>query len=180
MKDSGINYNYPRRKLAGIEKKYCKQLLNEGSVNTCDDTIHIGLRITNHKLLYGSNPHTLKVPESSCISQCFDDQFCQAVTYVPRHSTCSFHNGQTKLIPVEESKNNPRVIIFPSRIEHLKKELVVCGLEIGDRARDGSTKVNSEAACRNICVTDSVCDVFTFVKSVTRTNNCKLYMHRKQ
>ncbi len=74
----------------------------------------IGLRLTNHKLLYGSNPHMLKVPESSCISQCFNDQFCQAVTYVPRHSTCSFHNGQTKLIPVEESKNNPRVIIFPS------------------------------------------------------------------
>lgn len=67
------------------------------------------------------------------------------------------------------------MIIFPSRIKHLKKELVVCGLEIGDRARDGSKKVNSQTVCRNICVEDSVCDVFTFAKSVTRTNNCKLY-----
>ena len=76
------------------------------------------------------------MPESSCI---------------PKDSTCSFHNGQTKLIRFEESKNNPRVII-----RHLKKELVVRGLEIGDRARDGSKKVNSEAACRIICVKDSV------------------------
>ena len=118
MKDSGINYNYLRRKLAGIEKKYCKQLLNEGSVNTCDGTILIRLQITNHKLLYGSNPHTLKVTESSCISNCFDDQFCQAVTYVPKDSTCSFHNGQTKLIRVEESKNK-----FLSELDILKKNL---------------------------------------------------------
>ncbi len=72
-------------------------------VNTCDDTICIGLPITNHKLLYGSNPHTLKVPESSCISQCFDDQFCQAVTYIPKDSTCSFHNGQAEVNSVKES-----------------------------------------------------------------------------
>ena len=31
--------------------------------------------------------------------------------------------------------------MFPSRNKHLKKELVVRGLEIGDRARDGSKKV---------------------------------------
>ena len=53
--------------------------------------------------------------------------------------------------------------------------LGVRDLEIGDRARDGSTKVINEAACRNICVKDSVCDVFTLVKSATRTKNCKLY-----
>ena len=100
-------------------------------MNTCDDTIRIGLQITNHKLLYGSNPHTLKVPDSSCISYCFDDYFCQALTYVPKDSTCFFHSGQTKLFRVEESKNNPCVINFLSRIRHLKKELVVRGLEIG-------------------------------------------------
>ena len=106
-----------RTKLTGIEKKYCKQLLNEGSVNTCNDTIRIGLRITNHKLLYGSNPHTLKVPESSCISQCFDDQFCQAVTYIPKDSTCSFHNGQTELTSVQ------KILLFKVR---LFKDEYVC------------------------------------------------------
>lgn len=48
MTRTEINYNLIRRKLKGIEKKYCKQLLKEDSVNTCDDAIPIGLRITNH------------------------------------------------------------------------------------------------------------------------------------
>ena len=43
---------------------------------------------------------------------------------------------------------NHKIIIFPSQIKHFKKELVVCGLEIGDRARDGSKKVNSQAASK--------------------------------
>ena len=46
-----------------------------------------------------------------------------------------------ELTSIKESKNNLRVINFPSRNKHLKKELVVRGLEIGDRARDGSKKV---------------------------------------
>ena len=40
------------------------------------------------------------------------------------------------------------MIICPSQIKHFKKELVVCGLEIGDRARDGSKKVNSQDASK--------------------------------
>lgn len=34
----------------GIEKKYCEQLLSEGTVNTCDDTIPTGLQVSQCEL----------------------------------------------------------------------------------------------------------------------------------
>jgi hypothetical protein len=45
MKGSGINYPVLRTNLRGIEKIYCQQLLRAGTVNTCEDSISVGIKI---------------------------------------------------------------------------------------------------------------------------------------
>lgn len=120
-----------------------------------------------HILHNAKHPFRLKVPESSCISKCFDDQFCLSVTYVPEDSTCTFHDGATEVRPVKKStQNNPRVIIFPSRINNLKEDLEVSRLEVGDNARDGSKSVKHKDECRDACLKDSACDIFSFALTV--------------
>ena len=135
MKQTGINYVLIRGKLLEIEKKYCEQLLSEGTVNTCDDTIPTGLQVSQCELEGGSHLYLqTKISDSSCISKCFDDRYCLAVTYKFKESTCLFHGGGAELRVRCSNTNDRKMIIFPTRIMYLKQDLAVMEREMGVRS----------------------------------------------
>lgn len=181
MKGTGINYNLIRTKLVGIEKRYCQQMLHKGIVNNCNNSVPVGIVIRNHYLVGAVHPHPkFKASESSCISKCFEDRFCSSISYRPVESTCSFHDGESELKSAKTTKkNNPKALIFPTRLNDLKSELKVSYLRIINNARDGSSVKVDAKACKKACLLDSSCDVFTFCHDKNncerQTNNCKLY-----
>ena len=65
MADTVINYNLLKKRLLGVEKLYCQQLLHSGTVNTCEETV------SDQELLPGlKRLKRLKLIqlETSCIS----------------------------------------------------------------------------------------------------------------
>ena len=72
MKGSGVNYPVLRTMLRGIEKVYCQQLLRAETVNTCEESISVGIKIPNYFL---QNPFSkFRASKTSCISRRFVTQ----------------------------------------------------------------------------------------------------------
>ena len=70
MAGTGINYNFLKKKLLGVEKLYCQQLLHSGTVNTCEETVSVGITIKNYYLENFISTFETDT-ETSCILQMF-------------------------------------------------------------------------------------------------------------
>ena len=181
MKGTGINYQLIRKKLVGIEKRYCQQLKVDGTVNTCDDSVTVGIVVPKHYLEEAKHPHKIKCTESSCIFRCFEDRYCLSVSYLPDSSTCYFHDGKSYLIKAKQKKkNSPKIIIFPTRINDLKANFTINNLRITTSARYTSKQAVDLSACKKHCLKDPFCDVFSFCHKDNcdrQEINCKLYSY---
>lgn len=77
MKGSGIKNSVLATKLRWIEKVYCQQLLLAGTVNTCEESISVGVKLPYHVL---RNPTSKFVSsEILCISRCFENRYCSSI-----------------------------------------------------------------------------------------------------
>ena len=185
MDGTGINYTFLKNKLIGIEKLYCQQLLRSGTVNTCEETVAVGITI-NHYFL--QNPFsTLKIDtETSCISRCFENRHCLAIAYKSSSSDCYFYRSQRRLLfwLVNEKHTilkemNSKIIIFPTKLNDEKTDFVVENLRVSTKARPTSNNTVNEESCKEACLRDTSCDVLNFCSDTynckTEINNCKLY-----
>ena len=117
MKGSGINYSVLRNKLRGIEKIYCHQLLRAGTVNTCEESISVGIKIPNYFL---QNPISkFGASETSCISRCFENRHCLSVAYVANSNECHFYDDE-KAHVLSSLNAKAKIVVFPTKINDEK------------------------------------------------------------
>ncbi|XP_028412782.1 uncharacterized protein LOC114535684 [Dendronephthya gigantea] len=179
MKGTGINYDFLRKKLVGIEKSYCKQLLLAGTVNNCDESVSVGI-IINHYTLPNDISKFTAATESSCISRCFEHLHCLAIVYTTTSSdNCFFYDANQEHIIPDKSNAKAKIIIFPTKIRDDKKDFKVKNLRVSTQARPNSTTTVDAKSCRKTCDQDSSCDVFSFCSAKSscssERNNCRLY-----
>ena len=177
MLGTGINYTFLRKKLVGIENLYCQQLLRSGTVNTCEETVSVGITIDNHFL--GDSISQFKTAtETTCISRCFENRHCLSIAYKSKSTDCYFYskdNGQHAISELENSK----VIIFPTKINDEKIDFIVEHLRVSTKARPTSNTTVDVQSCRKACLRDTSCDVFNFCSDRnncrSEIDNCRLY-----
>ena len=179
MKGTGINYNFLRKKLIGIEKEYCEQLLRDGTVNTCEESVSVGIMIKQYYLQKAYSEFTS--PETSCISRCFENRHCSSVGYRPDSNKCYFYGEAQQEYDLKKD-TNAKIIVFPSRINDQKIDFVVKNLRVTNKARPNSANVIDVQSCKKACLNDTSCDVINFCSHKTNCqseiNNCKLYSSR--
>ncbi len=178
MKGSGINYNFLRKKLVGIEKLYCQQLLHAGTVNTCEESVSVGITVNNYYLQISSSISTFTVAtETSCISRCFENRHCLSIAYISNSNQCYFYGKANKHDILEEA--NAKLIVFPTKINDEKTDFVVEHLRVSTKARSTSNKTVDVQSCKKACLQDTSCDVLTFCSDKdsckSEINNCRLY-----
>ncbi len=175
MKDTGINYTFLRKKLIGIEQLYCQQLLHAGTINTCDESVSVGITINNYYLRPAAD--AFKATETSCMSRCFENRHCLAIGYLSGSNLCYFYGKGNKHILTKLAK--AKIIVFPTKINDEKTDFVVEHLRISTKARSTSNKTVDVQSCKKACLQDSSCDVFNFCSDRNRCkseiNNCRLF-----
>ena len=167
MAGTGINYNFLKKKLLGVEKLYCQQLLHSGTVNTCEETVSVGITIKNYYLENFISTFETDT-ETSCISRCFENRHCLSIAY--KFSNCYFYSGEAnQKHPLSKVKNS-KIIIFPTKINDGKTDFVVEDLRVSTKARPTSNSTVDVKSCKSKCLRDKSCDVFNFCSD---KNNCK-------
>lgn len=178
MQGTGIKYDFLRRKLTGIEKTYCQQLLKAGTVNTYDESVSVGITIKDN-LLDNSNSKITAPTETACISRCFENRQCLSIAYTSSSNECYFYAGTNENHEINQSPGT-NIIIFPTKINDKKTDVAVLNLRVITKARDTSpSKVIDLKSCKQFCRNDTTCDVFNFCGDPENCKNevniCKLY-----
>ena len=180
----GINYNFLREKLVGIEKLYCQQFLYDGLVNTCEESVPIGITIRNYDL--HDSMETLTSSETSCISICFENRHCLSIGYITDSNKCELYGNAigpiTAATPFHflSKKNiNAKILIFPERVNERNTFFRVVNLRVtANLARPNNSTVNF-AQCKKACLQDVSCDVVSFCSDQnyykSETSNCRMY-----
>lgn len=179
MEGTGINYNLLRKKLVGIEKLYCQQLLHAGTVNSCEESVSVGITINS---FYLQNPISTfaAATETSCISRCFENRHCLSIAYISNSNECHFYGDANKKHEISKEANaKAKIIIFPTKINDQKTDFVVEHLRVSTKARPTSNRTVDVQSCKEDCLQDTSCDIFNFCSDKNycqgEVNNCKLY-----
>ena len=176
MKGKNINYNFLRKKLVDIEKKYCQHLFRAGTVDNCRESLFVDITINNWYLKDSISMSS--DPETTCISQCTEDRHCFAMSHIPNTNECYLYDNLIHDV-ADHEVSKAKTIIFPTKLYDGKTDFVVQNLRVSTQSRPQSTTVPDHQSCKKVCLQDNFCDIFIFCSDKnnckSQVNNCRLY-----
>ena len=187
MKHLNINYQRIRGNIIKLKSQYCSYLRDRGDVESCTN-LGAGVVLQNTKLLKHYKEHGIS-SISGCIEKCLQDVDCEATTYClscqrkdSGYKKCYFLKGTSNSISAEKTEVSSTVWesnIFQVKIKTQLKvaDVAVIGSEI-EMANEYDKRADL-ARCKQLCLAEAYCTVYSFTDHQGITTRCKLY-NKKQ